>query len=59
MNGLVTIFGLPADGVVLFGTSIVCIVVGFIWSEARSCVKTERVSKGKIAQYKRTHSHWK
>lgn len=55
MNGLVTILGMPADGVVLFGTSIVVLVMAFIWSECRSCARTERVSKGKVAQYKRSH----
>lgn len=52
---MVTIFGMPADGVVLFGTCIVLLVMGFIASECLASIKTERVSKGKVQAYKRSH----
>lgn len=52
---MVTIFGLPADGVVLMVTVLVLTLLAFWLSELRSCAKVVRASKRQVAQFKKLH----
>lgn len=39
---MVTLFGIPADGLVLFGACLVVLVLAFVWSELRSPVQASK-----------------
>lgn len=43
---MVTIFGLPADGLILFAAALVVLVLAFVWSELRSPVQASKKLTG-------------
>lgn len=54
---MVTIFGMPADGVVLFVTCLVVALLAFWWHELRQTQKVVRLSKSQLAKYGKIHKN--
>ncbi|MNZ85521.1 hypothetical protein D3C78_1043160 [compost metagenome] len=52
---LVTILGLPADGVLIFGFTIL-LVLGLFWAaEVRQTAKVCKVTKAQLARFNKVH----
>lgn len=49
------LFGLPADGVLIFVVSLVMVLIAFWVSEVRSCAKIVRASKSQVERFKDIH----
>lgn len=47
---MVTIFGMPADGVMLFGTCMILVVLGFIVSDSLGSAARPRVLRKRQVQ---------
>lgn len=54
---MVTIFGIPADGLILFAAALVVLVLAFVWSELRSSVTaSKKLTGAQLEKARKLHS---